>query len=221
MKDPLNVLRECLQESIPAMVLRGDDRCTIEILEAAIEIYKRQGAGETQLRELYHLTDDMRAYQKNHPQQVTVPERQESSPTKAAEPYKAKAFMDHALALMKCHYTDNDYGLNTFIRDMGYSKTLVNQRLRQLTGVPIGQFMKNYRLDMGRQLLERGRANVSEAAYAVGFNDPKYFTKCFKQRFGCLPSAVGSPHSLTRPAPSMAYPDASGHTPTAFGKDRI
>ena len=109
------------------------------------------------------------------------------------EESRDKVFMDRAIALMKEHYTESEYGLDAFIRDMGYSKTLVNQKMQNLAGIPIGQFMKNFRLDMGYQLLEqkKGDANVSEVAYAVGFNDPKYFTKCFKQRFGCLPSSVG------------------------------
>lgn len=109
------------------------------------------------------------------------------------EESRDKVFMDRAIALMKEHYAESEYGLDAFIRDMGYSKTLVNQKMQNLAGIPIGQFMKNFRLDMGYQLLEqkKGDANVSEVAYAVGFNDPKYFTKCFKQRFGCLPSSVG------------------------------
>lgn len=109
------------------------------------------------------------------------------------EESRDKTFMNKAVELMKLHYADSEYGLDAFIRDMGYSKTLVNQKMQNLAGVPIGQFMKNFRLDMGYQLLEqkKGEANVSEVAYAVGFNDPKYFTKCFKLRFGCLPSSVG------------------------------
>ena len=109
------------------------------------------------------------------------------------EDSRDKTFMDKAMELMKRHYADSEYGLDAFIRDMGYSKTLVNQKMQNLAGMPIGQFMKNFRLDMGYQLLEqrKGEANVSEVAYAVGFNDPKYFTKCFKQRFGCLPSSMG------------------------------
>lgn len=109
------------------------------------------------------------------------------------EESRDKTFMNRALELMKQHYADSEYGLDAFIRDMGYSKTLVNQKMQNLAGMPIGQFMKNFRLDMGYKLLEQGKgeANVSEVAYAVGFNDPKYFTKCFKQRFGCLPSSVG------------------------------
>lgn len=107
------------------------------------------------------------------------------------EESRDKIFMDRAMELMKLHYAEAEYGLDAFVRDMGYSKTLVNQKKQSLAGMPIGQFMKNFRLDMGRQLLEQGKgdANVSEVAYAVGFNDPKYFTKCFKQRFGCLPSS--------------------------------
>lgn len=107
------------------------------------------------------------------------------------EESRDKIFMDRAMELMKLHYAEAEYGLDAFVRDMGYSKTLVNQKMQSLAGMPIGQFMKNFRLDMGRQLLEQGKgdANVSEVAYEVGFNDPKYFTKCFKQRFGCLPSS--------------------------------
>ena len=51
--------------------------------------------------------------------------------------------------------------------------------------------MKNYRLNVAQRIIQEsaGDINVSEVAYAVGFNDPKYFTKCFKEFFGYLPSS--------------------------------
>ena len=103
---------------------------------------------------------------------------------------KDNTFMTSAIQLMKEHYADSDYNLERFIRDIGYSKTLVNQKLQSLTGQSIGQFMKNYRLNVAKETLMKACCDisVSDIAYAVGFNDPKYFTKCFKELFGALPS---------------------------------
>ena len=100
-------------------------------------------------------------------------------------------FLTKAVELMKRHYADSEYNLECFVRDMGYSKTMVNNKMQALAGQPIGQFMKNYRLNVAWQMIQEGTEdiNVSEIAYAVGFNDPKYFTKCFKDLFGCLPSS--------------------------------
>ncbi len=103
---------------------------------------------------------------------------------------KDKDFMSNALKLMTEHYSDSEYNLDCFVKDMGYSKTLVNKKLQDLTGQPIGQFMKTYRMNMAHKYLQQSdyNVNVSEVAYSVGFEDPKYFTKCFKQQFGYLPS---------------------------------
>ncbi len=107
------------------------------------------------------------------------------------EESRDKTFITNAINLMKEHYADSEYNLERFVRDMGYSKTLVNTKMQDLTGQPIGQFMKNYRLNVAQKMLQEGPGdtNVSEIAYAVGFNDPKYFTKCFKEFFGYLPSS--------------------------------
>lgn len=107
------------------------------------------------------------------------------------EESRDKTFITNAVALMKEHYADAEYNLERFVRDMGYSKTLVNKKMQDLTGQPIGQFMKNYRLNVAQRIIQEsaGDVNVSEVAYSVGFNDPKYFTKCFKEFFGYLPSS--------------------------------
>ena len=107
------------------------------------------------------------------------------------EESRDKTFITNAVNLMKEHYADAEYNLERFVRDMGYSKTLVNKKMQDLTGQPIGQFMKNYRLNVAQRIIQEsaGDINVSEVAYAVGFNDPKYFTKCFKEFFGYLPSS--------------------------------
>ena len=107
------------------------------------------------------------------------------------EESKDSQFVRLVLSLMEKNYADSQYNLESFVRDMGYSKTLVNKKMQELTGQPIGQFMKNFRLNVARKMIQENqdKVNVSEVAYAVGFNDPKYFTKCFKEFFGYLPSS--------------------------------
>lgn len=108
------------------------------------------------------------------------------------EESRDQVFIARALELMKTNYADSEYVLDSFVRDMGYSKTMVNKKMQALTGQPIGQFMKSYRLNVAHKMIQEstGDFNVSEIAYAVGFNDPKYFTKCFKEFFGYLPSSL-------------------------------
>jgi transcriptional regulator GlxA family with amidase domain len=57
-----------------------------------------------------------------------------------------------------------------------------------LTGKSPLEFMRTIRLQHAAQLLEKSQLTVAEVAYQVGFNNPKYFTKYFKEEFNVLPS---------------------------------
>ena len=84
-------------------------------------------------------------------------------------------------------------------------------------GVPASQFIRDYRLDIAKRLLQsRGsQRNIAEIAFSVGFNDPKYFTRCFTRKFGVSPSGVAgdekdnidnsdkTPYSISQDAESV------------------
>ena len=71
------------------------------------------------------------------------------------------------------------------------SRPLLSKRLNEKAGLPTTQFIRNYRLNIAMQLLkESGGRNITEIAFSVGFNDPKYFTRCFTKLYGISPSTV-------------------------------
>ena len=57
-----------------------------------------------------------------------------------------------------------------------------------LTGLAPIEFIKEMRVKRAAQLIESGDYNMTQIAYMVGINDPRYFSKCFKQRFGMTPT---------------------------------
>jgi AraC-like DNA-binding protein len=71
------------------------------------------------------------------------------------------------------------------------SRVSVYKRVFTLTGKTPSELIRSIRLQRAAQLLEKTEMNVTQVAYEVGFNNPKYFTKYFKAAFNMLPSAYG------------------------------
>jgi AraC-like DNA-binding protein len=105
-----------------------------------------------------------------------------------------KKFVNKALAIIEENYKNSCYEAADFVAAMGVSKSLLNKKMQHLVGQSVGQFIRSYRLNIAHELILRNKItknmNISEIAYEVGFNDPKYFTRCFTKRFNISPSSL-------------------------------
>lgn len=101
-------------------------------------------------------------------------------------------FLNNVMEVIECNYGNPDFDVESFATAMNISKTLLNQKLQSLVGQSIAKFVSNYRLKKAQALIQVNKnsknMNVSEIAYEVGFNDPKYFSRCYLKKYGVLPS---------------------------------
>lgn len=77
---------------------------------------------------------------------------------------------------------------DVFSRKLGYSKSQLYRKLISITGKSPNSFIKEYRLDKALNLLNKKVDTISQIAFETGFNSPAYFSKCFQELFGVLPS---------------------------------
>lgn len=103
-----------------------------------------------------------------------------------------KKFINKVMDVVKEHYKNPYFEVSDFSEAIGVSKSLLNKKLQSLVGQSAGQFIRNYRLNTARELIIKNREtrqmNIAEIAYEVGFNDPKYFARCFSKQFNMKPS---------------------------------
>jgi ligand-binding sensor domain-containing protein/AraC-like DNA-binding protein len=97
-------------------------------------------------------------------------------------------FLTRARELVLAHLDDSEYNRNRMAADMGISASSLFSKLREVTGMNIQTFIQNIRLNAAADILrQEPDIRISELAYRVGFNTPKYFSQCFKKEFGVLP----------------------------------
>lgn len=77
---------------------------------------------------------------------------------------------------------------NDYNKYLGFSKSHLYRKMISITGRPLNQFIKHYRLNKALILLNKKNKNISEIAFETGFNTPAYFSKCFREIFDVLPS---------------------------------
>ena len=88
-------------------------------------------------------------------------------------------------------YKDPELDVQTLADEMGMTRSVLNDRIQNALGLTTAQFIRTYRLNVAKEMISNGTnkdMNISEIAYEVGFNDPKYFTRCFTKEFGATPS---------------------------------
>lgn len=99
-----------------------------------------------------------------------------------------QAFLTKIMNYIEGQLANPNFNVPMLSVEMGMSQPILYKKIRALTDLSVNDFIKSVRLKKAAQLLNQRVYNVSETAYAVGFSDPKYFTKEFKKQFGLSPT---------------------------------
>ena len=97
-------------------------------------------------------------------------------------------FMTKVADTIENNISEPEFSVEKLALEVGLSTAHLYRKLKALTGMTPNEFIRSFRMKRATQLLEQKKLMISEVAYAVGFNDPKYFRKCFKKSFGVSPS---------------------------------
>ncbi|MCB0534677.1 MAG: response regulator [Saprospiraceae bacterium] len=85
------------------------------------------------------------------------------------------------------HIDNEDYSIQDLCQAVGLSRSNLHLKLKSLTGRSTSHYIRTIRLQKGHELLQTTTMTVSEIAFAIGFNDPSYFSRTYKDEFGLSP----------------------------------
>ncbi|WEK18493.1 MAG: two-component regulator propeller domain-containing protein [Candidatus Pedobacter colombiensis] len=101
---------------------------------------------------------------------------------------KDEVFLKDIIEIVEKGMIDPDFSIELVAESIGMGRTTFYKKFKSLTNMAPIEFVRQMRLKRAKQLLDTGEHNISEIAYAVGFNNAKYFSRCFKEDYGISPS---------------------------------
>ncbi|MFH4968316.1 two-component regulator propeller domain-containing protein [Gaetbulibacter sp. M240] len=93
-----------------------------------------------------------------------------------------------AFEIVETNIANQQFDIPKFCLELGVSRTLLFSKIKVWTNLTPNEFINEIRMKRAIQLLEQNKLSVSEIGYKVGFNSPKYFSKCFQKKFGKTPT---------------------------------
>ncbi len=97
-------------------------------------------------------------------------------------------FMKNLMKLMHENIDNFDLNIDYLASELGMSRTVFFNKLKSLTGLSPVEFVREVRFERAAEYIRNSDYTVSEISYLVGIEDPRYFSRCFKQKFGKTPS---------------------------------
>jgi signal transduction histidine kinase/ligand-binding sensor domain-containing protein/DNA-binding NarL/FixJ family response regulator len=96
-------------------------------------------------------------------------------------------FLEKIIKIIEENIDDSYLNGDRLANELALSKGNLYKKLKALSGQTVNIFIRNIRLKIAAKLLKKGNYSISEIAYAVGFNNPKYFSTCFSDLFKMSP----------------------------------
>ncbi len=97
-------------------------------------------------------------------------------------------FLSQLMDFVEKNWQNSGIKVDDFNKVLGYSESHLYRRMIQLTGKSPNIFLLSYRLSRSLKLFQERNENIAEIAYGAGFNSPAYFSKCFRKKYGIIPS---------------------------------
>jgi AraC-like DNA-binding protein len=97
-------------------------------------------------------------------------------------------FLKNVSEVIEKNIDDPELSVEYISQAMGISPNFLYRRVKRLTGKTVKDFIFHARISIGANLLVNGRYSITEVGYKVGFNSPSYFSRRFKEKYGCCPS---------------------------------
>lgn len=98
------------------------------------------------------------------------------------------AFLKKLRQVVVDNLGNNQFSVDQLARDMAMSRMQLHRKLKALTNRSASNFIRTLRLQKAKELLQNPELTISEVAYDIGFNDPKYFSRVFAEEFGQSPT---------------------------------
>ncbi len=174
---------------IPLILLtaRTADEDKIQGLEIGADDYITKPFNmDLLLLRIENLMDKRRKIQKHFQKNIDI------SPSDVEIPSMDEKLIKKAVAFVSKNIAEPDLSVEDLSREVGMSRVYLYKKLLAITGKSPIEFIRIIRLKRGTQLLEKSQMSVSEVAYAVGFNSPRYFSKYFNEEYGILPKDYAS-----------------------------
>lgn len=105
-------------------------------------------------------------------------------------------FMKNVMAWLGENVENSELTIDQLASHLGLGRTTMYNKLKSLTGKSPVELIKEYRITKSKLLLRTGQFSVSEVAYKVGFSDPGYFSRCFREQFHMSPAEYLKTHNL-------------------------
>ncbi|WP_010417876.1 hybrid sensor histidine kinase/response regulator transcription factor [Anaerophaga thermohalophila] len=99
-----------------------------------------------------------------------------------------EAFIRKLISFMEKNMDNNDLVVDDLVTEMGVSRSVFFKKMKALTGMAPIEFIRDIRMKRAAQLIKIGDYNINQVAFMVGINDARYFSRCFREKFGMSPS---------------------------------
>jgi signal transduction histidine kinase/DNA-binding response OmpR family regulator/ligand-binding sensor domain-containing protein len=100
-------------------------------------------------------------------------------------------FLQKIIKIIHEEISNHSFGSSIHIsRKMHLSESQIYRKLKAITGKSTAVFIRSVRLQKAKEMIQTTDKTISEIAFHVGFNDPSWFSRAFKEEFGYAPSAI-------------------------------
>ena len=140
------------------------------------------------MEELHILVDNLVDNVRRLRGKFTGAQTQEDKVEKVEVKGNNDALMERIMKTINENLQDPDFNVDKLTEEVGLSRTQLHRKMKEITGISTGEFIRNLRLQQAARLIKEGKVNIAQVAYSVGFNNQTYFSTVFKKYYGKTPT---------------------------------